>query len=47
MRISSSVGPAIAAPATADFAWRGAFLARPGFFVLADTRRGFTFSMLA
>jgi hypothetical protein len=47
MRISSSVGLAIAAAATTDFAWRGPFLATPAFFVLADARRGFTFSMLA
>lgn len=45
MRISSSVGCSILATASADFALREAFFVGTSFF--ADTRRGFTFSVLA
>lgn len=47
MRISSSVGPAIAARATEDLILRAAFFGEATFFELVDARRGFTLPSLA
>src|SRR5207302_9184158 len=47
MRISSSVGPAIAAGATEDLILRAPFFEKATFFALVDARPGFTLPSLA
>jgi hypothetical protein len=47
MRISSSVGPAVADGAAADFVLRAAFFVGALFFILVDARRGFILSIWA
>ena len=47
MRISSSVGPGIAAAATEDLVLRAPFFEGVTFFDLVDARRGLTSSILA
>lgn len=47
MRISSSVGAAIAAAATKDLVLRALFFEGPTFFDLVDARRGLSLSILA
>ena len=47
MRISSSVGPGIAAAATEDLVLRAPFFEGATFFDPVDARRGLTLSILA